>query len=165
MAPADIAVRAALHRDISVLTGMARALAESFGEDPTRIDKDAIAGLLFGMDRWADALLAVDRDNRALGYVTFSRLFTPHDGARSLWIGDLYVMASARGLGVAGALMRAVAKRARAQNCHALVCPVDTGNKQGQGFYGRIGLALDPSRAVWRGGRKVIDDLASGNGT
>ena len=84
----DVTVRPALHRDISVLTGMARALAETLGRAPDAVDKDAIAALLFGPDRWADALIAVDRDHRALGYVTLSRVFEPHNGVRSLWLGS-----------------------------------------------------------------------------
>lgn len=160
MSSLTVTVRPALPNDVSILTGMARSLAESSGADGAAIDKDAIAALVFGNDRWAEALIAVDQTKRALGYVTVSRLFTPHDGARSLWVGDLYVMTSLRGQGVAKALMRAVAKRAQTLKCRSLVCPVLTENADGQAFYKACGLTPDSKRGVWRGGADLIRDLA-----
>ena len=160
MSDLTVTVRPALPNDVSTLTGMARSLAESFGGNGSGIDKDAIAALVFGRDHWAEAFIAIDQTKRALGYVTVSRLFTPHDGVRSLWVGDIYVMSSVRGHGVARALMRAVAKRAEGLKCRALVCPVLSDNADGQAFYQACGLAPDPQRGVWRGDAGLIRDLA-----
>ena len=88
----DITVRPARHHDISAVTGMARALAEGLGRRADAVDKDAIAGHLFGGDRWAEAFVAVDGQASLVGYLTVSRRFEAHSGARTLWIGDLYVM-------------------------------------------------------------------------
>lgn len=158
----DVTVRPALHRDISVLTGMARALAETLGRAPDAVDKDAIAALLFGPDRWADALIAVDRDHRALGYVTLSRVFEPHNGVRSLWLGDFYVMASARGAGVGRLLIQASAKRALSLKCRALKWDVGAGNEAGRAFFAKSPGGRDGAVEPWRAEGEDLRRLADG---
>jgi|GEM_PF-6307444 ribosomal protein S18 acetylase RimI-like enzyme len=160
MARRDITVRPALHKDISALTGMARALGEGMGTPPDLLDKDAIANFLFGADRWADALIAFDADHRALGYITFSRQFEPHDGARILRLGDLYVMASARGQGFGQSLVRAAAKRAVSLKCRALVYDMRYSNEAGRSFFGNCPGGADNDVQPWRAEGEALDELA-----
>lgn len=162
MTSRDITVRPALHRDISVLTGMARALADSIGRPPEGVDKDALAALLFGSDRWSEAFIAVDRDHRALGYVTLSRAFEPHSGARTLWLGDFYVMASARERGVGRLLLRAAAKRAAALKCRALVTEVGRGDAAGQDFFDKVPGGRYEDVRRWRLEDEALAELAEG---
>ncbi len=162
MSPRDVTVRPALHKDISALTGMARALAETLGRRPDLLDKDAIASLLFGTDRWAEALIAFDPDHRALGYITFSRKFEPHSGARALIVGDFYVMAGRRGQGIGRLLLQAVAKRAVSQKCRALLCDVRTDNQAALTVFRRALGDPDGSIRPFRLEGDQLRDLAQG---
>lgn len=153
----DVTIRPARHQDISALTGMARALAESVGLPAAKTDKDALAQLLFGGDRWAEAHVAVDaREQQLIGYLTLSRRFEPHSGARSLWLGDFYVMRAARRQGVGTALLHAAVKRALALKCEALVWRIAGDNEVGRAFFKATCGAPDNESMPWR---LVGDDL------
>src|SRR5262249_21282003 len=105
-------IRTALPADAEVVVAMAAELAAA-GEGPApNFDAARFVRDGFGPDRWFECLIA-EIEHEPVGYALICRGFEAHTGKRRLWLGDLYVRATARLSGTGRALMAAVASRAR----------------------------------------------------
>ncbi len=129
------------------------SLLNHYAQDPmgggTPIDPKALARLCsdlserpfaFSFIAWSDAGVPIGLANCFEGYSTFK--------AKPLInIHDIVVLSSARGQGVAQALMQAVEEEAKARNACKITLEVLTGNAVAMKSYQRFGFApyaLDP---------------------
>ncbi|MHA6193127.1 N-acetyltransferase family protein [Pseudomonas wadenswilerensis] len=72
-------------------------------------------------------LVAVDADNRVLGYASFGD-WRAWDGYRHTVEHSVYIRADQRGQGLGEALMRALIERARGVGKHVMVAGIEAGN-------------------------------------
>ncbi len=135
--PAGLAIRPATPADIQHVLRLTRALA-----DHEKLLHKAVAteadfrALMFGPGALAHAILAGDPPvGIALYYYTVSTFL----GRRGIFLEDLFVDTTHRGTGTGLALLRALARTAVEENCHAIQWRVLNWNQPSIDFYERLG--------------------------
>jgi len=126
--PADMA---------EVMTGL-RALAADLG-DPFNASEATVSDALFGPRAFGFALLAASRGGLAL----CNPILSTFQGATIVYVSDLWVAASARGMGLGRALLAAAAREGqRRWQANALRLTVYDDNPRAMTFYQRLGFVL-----------------------
>ena len=146
--------------DVPDLLRMIRALAEYERLSHLVVaDEAALTDALFGAHAGPEALIArAGRDSRqAAGFALFFHNFSTFLARRGLWLEDLYVQPTFRGLGIGRRLLRAVAAIAVARRCGRFEWSVLDWNAPAIGFYERLGATVMPD---WRIVRVTGDALA-----
>jgi L-amino acid N-acyltransferase YncA len=85
------------------------------------------------------ALVAVDGEDRALGYATYGG-FRAYDGFRDTVENSIYVDSGRRAGGVGTALMRELIDRARADGKHVMVAAIESGNEASLRLHAKVGF-------------------------
>lgn len=146
-APARIVVRAMRRADVPAVVAMMSRLIEEIrrhGEDaPGGVTEAGALENGFGRDRWFGVLLATV-DRRPAGYALHHRGYEVDNASRVLYLSDLYVMPEARRLGVARALMAAMAAECRRTGAVEVLWRVHAKNRAARAFY------LDLGAVDWR---------------
>ena len=112
----SIIVRPMRQADAPLVVAMARELASIVGDPAPDLDPAALLRACDGAERWCECLVA-ESGGAPVGYALISRGYEAHTGKRRLWIGDLYLMPPARGVGAGRVLMAAIARRATELDC------------------------------------------------
>ena len=86
-------------------------------------------------------LVARDADGAVLGYASFGD-WRPFEGFRHTVEHSVYIHPSARGRGVARALMTALILRARALDKHVMVAGVESGNAASLALHRKLGFVV-----------------------
>ena len=137
-----VSVRAMRRKDVGAVVAMMLALIQhirAHGEPaPGRITRAKILKNGFGRDRWF-AVLVASVDGAPVGYALHHRGYEVDDATRVLYLSDLYVKPEARRLGVARALMAAVAGECRRVGAEEVLWRVHSGNLGARAFYRKIG--------------------------
>lgn len=137
-----IVVRAMRRSDVPAVVAMMKALIQhiqAHGEPaPGRITPAKILKNGFGRGRWFGVMLATI-DGRPTGYALHHRGYEVDDAMRVLYLSDLFVMPDARRLGVAKALMAAVASECRRSGAEELLWRVHASNRGARAFYRKLG--------------------------
>lgn len=149
-APDGIAIRRATRADAARIHGLVRDLARVLGAErrvgATVADFEREG---FGTDPIFEALIA-ERQGEAVGLCLFFDSFSSWTGSRGLYVQDLYVADSARGLGLGRRLLaEAAAIVSRRGGCY-LRLSVDADNALAQGFYERIGLRRSATERIYQ---------------
>lgn len=106
------AIRMAQPEDSATILRLVRALAEFENLlDAVRATEADIRRDGFGPDRRFECLLA-EVDGEAVGFALFSLNYSTFEGRAGLYLEDLYVAESARGLGIGRAIMARLARLA-----------------------------------------------------
>ena len=113
---------------------MAGELALAVEDPRPPIAADTLLRDGIGPERWFDCWLA-ECEGDVAGYALACRGFEAHTGKRRLWLGDLYVRASARQRGIGRALLGTVARHAVAIGCDAIYWELWRQNSVGSAFY------------------------------
>lgn len=149
-------VRAYRPADAAALIPLAEEMAADLTDPPPPLDATVLARATAAAEPWCELLVAAEGE-RLLGFVVFTRRFEAHMGRFSLWIADLHVASSQRRRGVGKALMRAVAKRAREQQCGLVAWDLWAKNDRARSFYLALGaeiqdemqlVTVDPARLL-----------------
>lgn len=140
MAAEGLKIRTAVAEDVEAIHAALVALARATGgeADLTSTAED-IRAHGFGADPAFEALIA-EIDGGFAGLAITFPIFSTWRGERGVYVQDLYVEAALRGRGVGEALLREVARRARARGAGYLSLSVDAGNAAAQAFYARLGI-------------------------
>ncbi len=110
--PAVPVIRMARAEDSATILNLIRALAEFENLlDAVRATEADIRRDGFGPDRRFECLLA-EVDGEAVGFALFFPSYSTFEGRAGLYLEDLYVAESARGLGVGRAIMAHLARLA-----------------------------------------------------
>jgi GNAT superfamily N-acetyltransferase len=137
-----VVVRAMRRRDVPAVVAMMKGLVREIrkhGEHaPGRVTVDKILRFGFGRDRWFGVLLATI-DAEPVGYALHHRGYETDDATRVLYLSDLYVKPAARRLGVARALMGAMAQECARSGAEEILWRVHAKNRDGRTFYRGIG--------------------------
>ncbi|HEU0066951.1 MAG TPA: GNAT family N-acetyltransferase [Sphingomonas sp.] len=134
-----IDIRPAVPADVATILRFVRDLA-TFEREPDAVEatQATLHEALFGDRPAAEALVAHGTD-AALGFALFFHNFSTWTGRRGLYLEDLYVTPDARGLGVGGALLRALAAIALDRGCARFEWSVLDWNAEAIAFYRSVG--------------------------
>lgn len=137
-----VVVRAMRRADVPAVVAMMKALIahiRAHGEPaPGRVTPAKIIKSGFGRDRWFGVFVATI-DGTPVGYALHHRGFGVDDAARVLYLSDLYVAPEARRLGVARALMAAMARECVRTAAIEVLWRVHAGNEDARAFYAKMG--------------------------
>ncbi|HET9050343.1 MAG TPA: GNAT family N-acetyltransferase [Candidatus Dormibacteraeota bacterium] len=139
---AEVRIRRCGPEDAPVLLGLIRELAAY-----ERLEQDVVGTAemlalhLAGDPPLIEALLAEDGGGRSLGFTLVYTTFSTFLARPGLHIEDLYVVPTARGAGVGGALLAAVAAMAAERGAGRVEWDVLDWNEPAIGFYRRLGAA------------------------
>jgi ribosomal protein S18 acetylase RimI-like enzyme len=118
---------------------LAALLLEAFGfyGDPQPLPPHEMAERLrrsIDQEPGFEALVA-ERDGVAVGFAIYAPVFWTTDCAFSLFLKEIYVTQSARGLGIGRAMMQEMARTAQARGWTRIVWTVDRFNRRAVRFY------------------------------
>ncbi|HEX2478252.1 MAG TPA: GNAT family N-acetyltransferase [Geminicoccaceae bacterium] len=136
---AAVTIREALPADAGTIVRLIRELAayENMGDRVRITDADVLRDG-FGARRCFESLL-VEVDGQVVGLAIHRPSYSTFDGRTGLYVEDLFVAESARGLGVGRMLMARLAAIARERGCSRMTLAVLHWNPA-RAFYRRLGF-------------------------
>ncbi|MGH6880965.1 N-acetyltransferase family protein [Hypericibacter sp.] len=152
-----IEVRPATPQDIPALGRLMAELLAHYGMAGP--DAANIAKALAAQLPKVEFLLAFEGDDLE-GFASFSLLFPGLGLDPQFYMKDLYTAVAARGRGVARALMRALARRARDRGCVRIDWTTDRDNLPARAAYKALGAAVLDERVYYRLDADAITRLA-----
>ena len=157
----EVSIRPALPGDEKHIFRMIVELARFAGmEREVTGTAEALARHLFGERPTAEALVA-ERGNAVIGYALFYPTFSTFLARPGLYLEDLYVMEQERGTGVGKALLRGVARVARARDAARLEWLVLDWNTRALDFYVSSGATLLGDRRTCRVSERELEQLGA----
>jgi GNAT superfamily N-acetyltransferase len=134
----NVNVRAAQAADVPVMLQLIRGLAEyERAPQEVTLTEEQLLSDGFGERPLYECLIA-ELDGHAVGLAIFFPIYSTWKGA-SLHLEDLFVLPSARGLGIGKALLRKVASIAGERDCARLQWDVLDWNQPAIDFYQSLG--------------------------
>ena len=137
-------VRTVAEEDLADLLPLMRSYCDFYEVDPS---DDALLAmsraLIADPEREGVQLIARDDDGRAHGFATVFWSWSTLSAARLGVMNDLFVSDSARGGGVADALIAACAERCRERGATELAWQTAYTNHRAQAVYDRVGAKRD----------------------
>jgi GNAT superfamily N-acetyltransferase len=149
-------LRSARPDDVTAIHALMRELAEY--EKLTHLfvaTPDDVRDALFGPHPAAECLVA-ERAAGIVGYALFFHNYSTFLGRRGLYLEDLYVQPSQRGLGLGKALLQQIAGVARERGCARFEWTVLDWNQPAIDFYRSVGATVLPD---WRIARMTGEAL------
>lgn len=135
----DLLIRYATRDDAELIVGMCHRLGEAEGEPQTDFTVADYLEEGFGADSIFKGLIA-ERNGQPVGYTIYERDYDSDRMQRAVLMSDLFVEASARGLGVGRVLAAATAKAGRDDfGAELMFWMVLHNNPQARAFYRRLG--------------------------
>lgn len=143
-------IRPARPGDESDILRLIKALAE-YEREPDAVETTAegLRDHLFADTPRAFAHVA-ELDGEIVGIAVWFLSFSTWTGRHGIYLEDLFVEPSARGGGVAAALLRALAAEAEARGCARMDWAVLDWNEPAKAFYRRHGAWHNETWEMWR---------------
>lgn len=153
-------VRLALRQDVPTILEFIRALAEyEHLSDQCIATEEALAASLFG-DRPAAEVLLAEWDGEPVGFALFFHNYSTFLARPGLYLEDLFIVPSARGLGLGKLLLQRLASIAEERGCGRMEWWVLDWNEPAIEFYRRLGAEPMSDWTVYRLDRPQIARLA-----
>ena len=158
----EIVIRPATVADVPRILQLIRDLA-----DYEKLLHEVVAteeGLresLFGEQPAAEVILG-EVDGQTAGFALFFHNYSTFLGRRGIYLEDLYVRRSARGLGLGRQLLRHLARLALERGCGRLDWWVLDWNETALGFYRKLGAIPMTDWTVFRLHGDALEKLARG---
>ncbi|MBA2921074.1 GNAT family N-acetyltransferase [Sphingomonas sp. MAH-20] len=127
--------------------------------DAVQTTEAMLTETLFGATPQVFAFLA-ELDGRVVGLALWFLTYSTWTGRPSLYLEDLFVDESARGRGVARALMVRLARETKARDCARMDWAVLDWNVDAMAFYERLGAGRQTGWEPWRLHGDALDALA-----
>ena len=135
----NLVIRFATSDDAATILAFIRDLAEYEKLSHEVIaDETALRATLFGVRPAAEVLIA-DVDGEPVGFALFFQTYSTFLAKPGLWLEDLFVRPAARGKGVGGSLMAALARVAVQRNYGRFEWNVLDWNEPAIKFYASLG--------------------------
>lgn len=139
MSEARVRIVPATELDVPLILEMIRALAEYERlSHEVAATEQRLRETLFGAKPAAEVVFAYDGDSCA-GFAVFFSTYSTFLGQPGIYLEDLYVKPEARGKGLGFALLRHLAKLAKARGCGRLEWSVLNWNEPSIQFYKKLG--------------------------
>lgn len=150
MSSASFTLRDARPADVPAIVSLIRELA-AFEKQPEdcHADPRLLGEHLFGAKTFAEAVLA-ESGGEVVGFALFFHNYSTWLTRPGLYLEDLYVRPSFRGLGIGEALLRHLARLATSRGCGRMEWSVLTWNEPAIGFYERLGAVAMDGWQVYR---------------
>lgn len=156
----DIIIRVATATDTALILSFIRELAEYEKLlDRVSATEEKLGQTLFGSVPCAEVLIA-EVDGMAQGFALYFQNYSTFLATPGIYLEDLYVRGSARGLGVGLKLIARVAKRAVELGCGRFEWAVLDWNEPALKFYRALGAVAQDGWAVHRLHGQALLDLA-----
>lgn len=157
MPSSRVQIRQATVADVPLIYQLIRELAEYERMlDDVKATEDTIRATLFGPRPAAEVLLAY-LDGEAVGYSLFFQNYSTFMGKPGLYIEDLFVRPTIRGVGAGKALMKRLAEIAVERGYGRAEWIVLNWNAPAKGFYEKLGARHN---AMWDSYTMPADALA-----
>lgn len=157
----ELTITPAAPADVPLIRQLIHELAtyEREPESATATDADLHAAL-FG-DRPAAEVLLARVDGEAVGFALFFHNFSTWTGRRGIYLEDLFVRPSARGLGAGRVLLATLAQIAKARGCPRMDWAALDWNDLAIGFYEKLGATCLDDWRIFRLTGEALDRLAT----
>ncbi len=129
-----------------------------------RLTEPELTTALFGPAPALFGHVAAAADGELLGFALWFRNFSTWDGQHGIYLEDLYVRPEARGAGVGGALLAALAGICVQRGYTRLQWWVLDWNDDAQRFYRRLGAEPMDEWTVWRLSGQALADAGKDAG-
>ena len=144
-------VRDAEPADVPVLLALVRELAAyERAPDAVEATEDLLREALFGSEAVASCSVALDDDGAVVGFALWYVTFSTWKGRPGMWLEDLFVRPSARGLGLGRALLETLAATCLKRGYPRFEWWVLDWNEGAHGFYRGLGARPEDEWTVWR---------------
>lgn len=162
-----VTVRRGCCEDLEQLVSLTCRLAAET-ENGLQLDRDRVAaGVTAGLHApSSDASSTLqprywvaEHDRRLVGFTSISPEWSDWWACAYWWVMSVYVQPSDRRSGVASALFNAMYEDAEQEGVQTINLRVERANQQAQGFYAKLGFALDESHLVMARGRRPDGSL------
>ena len=159
--PPVIAVRAAVAGDVALILAFIRELAEYEQLSHEMVaDETGLAAQLFGERPRAEVLIA-EIDGAAAGFALFFHNFSTFVGKPGLYLEDLFVRPTFRGLGLGKRLMLRLAQIAIERDCGRFEWSVLDWNQPAIDFYRSLGAVGMDAWTMQRVSGDALQTLAA----
>jgi len=160
---ATMTLRFAERKDIPVILGFIRALAEyEHMADQITTDEALLSQQIF--DRKGAEVLFVEEEGNPVGFALFCHNFSTFLGRRGLWLEDLFVLPEHRGKGYGKALLRTLAQIALDRECGRLEWNCLDWNAPSIAFYRSLGAVPMDEWTTYRLTGETLHRLAGDSG-
>jgi GNAT superfamily N-acetyltransferase len=159
----QINTRPAQPQDVGFIIELIGELAEYEKlSDQVVADPAQLSEHLFGAKPYAEVLIG-EIDGVPMGFALFFHNYSTFLTKPGIYLEDLYVRQSARGVGLGKALLGALAKLAVERNCGRLEWSVLDWNEPAIGFYKKLGAVPQDEWTVYRLTGPALGELAAYN--
>jgi GNAT superfamily N-acetyltransferase len=156
-------IRPAGPADVPVVLELVRELAVYEREpDAVETTEPMLYAALFGDDAVASCHVAVGPDGDVVGFALWYVTFSTWKGRPGLWLEDLFVRPSARGLGLGKRLLQELAGVCLARGYARFEWWVLDWNEPAQGFYRSLGARAEDEWTTWRVDGEALRALGGG---
>ena len=157
----DLQVRVANLDDIELILACLVQKAEFDGNLNTlTVTTDKLKQTLFRHPPLATVLFA-EVEGVVVGFALFFYIYSSFLAQPGIWLDDIFVKPQMRGKGVGTALLKHIAKTAKAQNCGRIEWTVAANNNRGIAFYHKHGAKILADVRLCRVESAAIAQLAS----
>ena len=146
MGASDLQYDLALESDAEALVGLARAFHAEDGHPLSPEGESALRGIASGEPMARCWIMR--RAGRAIGYLILTLGYSVEHGGRDGFIDDLYLVPSARGLGIGAAVLGFAVEQARLWGIVTLHLEVDPRNERATSLYRSRGFAENGRRLM-----------------
>jgi ribosomal protein S18 acetylase RimI-like enzyme len=123
-------------------------------------DRDRLEAAMFGSEGFVKGVV-VEAEDKLVGYALFYPNFASFRGQRGIYLEDVYVAPEHQGKGVGEAILRKIARMAKANRCERMDFQVLEWNKPAIGFYEKLGALRDDSERHFKFTDAAFEKLAS----
>ncbi|HEX7788319.1 MAG TPA: GNAT family N-acetyltransferase [Methylomirabilota bacterium] len=142
MARSSLVIRRGTARDVPVILGLIRGLAEYERlAHEVRATAPRVRAHGFGARRYFETIIC-RRGGRPIGFALYFFTYSTFLAQPTLYLEDLFVVPEERGAGAGRALLKALARIAVRRGCGRLEWAVLDWNRPAIGFYRRLGARL-----------------------
>ena len=150
----NIEIRTSTKTDLPAIVGLMRAFAEyeNLGHY-LQVTEQRLFDAMFGDEAFVHGLMAY-HDSRAVAYAMFYPYFASFRGQRGYYLEDIYIQDEYRRKGIGEAMLKAIARLAKARGFERLDFQVLEWNTPAVKFYEKMGCIRDDDERHF----KFIDD-------
>lgn len=157
---AVVRIEEATEKDVPLILAFIRELAQYERVlDKVTVTEESLRATLFGPKPYVEAIIGYENDT-PVAFAIYFFTYTSFAGLPSLYLEDIFVRPSSRGLGVGRRLLTFLARRASQRGCGRMEWSVINWNEPAMAFYKKLGAEPVNDWTVFRLGKDKLEALA-----